>query len=54
MQDVVLWLTPEDAEVLLKAISSYKTALTPSSYEEYKTLERISDAIDFQLYRKAE
>ena len=50
MNDVVLWLTQDDAEKLLQAICEVKTKPnTPADLK--KTLERICGAIDFQLYK---
>lgn len=49
LNDVVLWLTATDADILLQAISELKTKPnTPAVVK--KTLENISGAIDWQLY----
>lgn len=52
MSDVVLWLTPEDADKLSEIISEYRyVAGSKLDDKTIETLDRISHAIDFQLYR---
>lgn len=51
LNDVVLWLTDTDADILLQAICKMKTEPnTPAVVK--KTLESIAGAIDWQLYKE--
>lgn len=55
MSDVVLWLTSEDADKLSEIISEYRyyynVCGSKLDDKTIETLDWISHAIDFQLYR---